>query len=84
MKSLLLAFSLFIALSPISFAAEPTAEVKLDLVAEGAMRKLGGYMPQQLKLSADKPQTLKKSPDQTSPLYGTIEFAGANPLIILD
>ena len=64
--------------------ADPTAEVKLELIPEGAMQKLGGYMPQQLKLDATRPATLKKSPDAKSPLYGSIQFAGVKHLVLLD
>src|SRR5216117_3740266 len=86
MKSLLIAHLM---LFPFFFvgivgAAQPTADVKLDLIQEGAMKKLCGYMPQQLKLSETKPEALTKSPDTISPLYGTIEFAGAKHLILLD
>jgi peroxiredoxin len=65
-------------------AADPIAEVKLELIREGAMQKLGGYMPQQLKLDSTKPATLKKSPDVTAPLYGSIQFAGVKHLVLLD
>jgi len=65
-------------------AADPTAEVKLEVVPEGAMRKLGGYMPQQLKFNTAKPATLKKGPDSKSLLYGTIQFAGVRHLVLLD
>jgi len=84
MKSLHLTLWL-IALSPIALrAADPPSDVKLDLLPEGAMRKIGNYMPQQLKLSATKPDTLKKSPDTISPLYGAIDFAGVKHLVLLD
>jgi hypothetical protein len=48
MRTLNIALSLTLAalFSPILRAAEPTAEVKLDLIPQGAMQKLGGYMPQ--------------------------------------
>src|SRR6266436_1281380 len=65
-------------------AADPTAEVKLELVPEGAMRKLCGYMPQQLKLNAAKPATVKKAADSKTALYGTIQFAGVRRLVVLD
>src|SRR2546428_212716 len=65
-------------------AADPTAEVKLELVPEGAMKKLGGYMPQQLKLNTIKPATVKKGPDSKSALYGTIQFGGVRHLVVLD
>jgi thiol-disulfide isomerase/thioredoxin len=65
-------------------AADPTAEVKLELIPEGAMRKLGGYQPQQLKLNSAKPATVKKAPDSKTALYGTIQFAGVKHLVVLD
>ena len=65
-------------------AADPTAEVKLELVPEGAMKKLGGYMPQQLKLNTIKPATVKKGPDSKSALYGNIQFGGVRHLVVLD
>jgi peroxiredoxin len=52
-------------------AAAP--EVNLKWLASDASKDLSGYMPQRLKLSADKPASLKKSPDGvTAPLYGEI------------
>jgi thiol-disulfide isomerase/thioredoxin len=65
-------------------AAEPAAEVKLELIPEGAMRKLGGYQPQQLKLNSAKPATVKKAPVSKTALYGTIQFAGVKHLVLLD
>jgi peroxiredoxin len=65
--------------------AEPqTAEVKMELMAEGAMRKIGGYQPQQLKLVTNKPATLKNGPNSKAALYGTIPFGGAKKLVVLD
>jgi thiol-disulfide isomerase/thioredoxin len=61
-----------------------TAQVKMEVMAEGAMRKLGGYMPQQLKLVALKPASLKKGPDSKSALYGAIQFGGAKHIVVLD
>jgi len=61
-----------------------TANAKLNLVAKGGMRKMGGYRPQLLKMSADKPEGLKKAPNLAAPLYGAIEFGGAPHLVVLD
>jgi len=48
-------------------------EIKLPLKESGAMQKIGYYMPQQLKLSSDRPAGLKKAPeDLVSPLFGEI------------
>ena len=65
-------------------AADPTADVKLELIPEGAMKKLGGYMPQQLKLNTSKPATVKKAPESKTALYGAIQFAGVRHLVMLD
>src|SRR5258706_4935576 len=65
-------------------AAEDTADVQMKLISSGAMQKLGGYMPQRLGLSADKPAELKKAPDLAAPLYGSIKFGGASYLVIVD
>ncbi len=64
--------------------ADETAEAKMDLLPSGAMPKLGGYRPQLLKLSADKPEDLKKCPDLGAPLYGAIRFGDKSYLIVLD
>jgi len=64
--------------------AEETAEVKMDLLPSGAMQKLGGYRPQLLKLSADKPADLKKAPDLAAPLFGAIHFGEKSYLVVLD
>jgi peroxiredoxin len=83
MKSRPLALLLITLLSSAALA-EDTAEVKMTLLKSGAMQKLGGYMPQRLELSDKKPDDLKKAPDLTSPLYGSIQFGGASYLIVLD
>src|SRR5437660_1020191 len=64
--------------------AEATAEVKMNLLPSGAMRKVGGYRPQMLTLSADKPPALKKAPQMTAPTYGSLHFGGKSYLIALD
>jgi thiol-disulfide isomerase/thioredoxin len=54
----------------------PTAtadEVQLQLLSTGATPKLGGYMPQRLTLSAEKPGAIKQLPaDLTAPLFGVL------------
>jgi len=68
-----------------SFAVAAEApQVNLSLISSDAMPKLGGYRPQQTKLSADKPADLKKAPELTAPLYGSIPFGGKSYLIVLD
>src|SRR3954452_11420034 len=64
--------------------ADDTATVNVKILESGAMPKLGGYRPQQLKLSDEKPAELKKTPDLAAPLYGSIHFGDASYLIILD
>jgi len=50
-------------------------DVNLKWQASDANKDLGGYMPQRLKLSSNKPESLKKSPDGiTTPLYGEIKM----------
>src|SRR2546430_5936343 len=61
-----------------------SAEVKMKLMPEGAMRKLGGYQPQMIKMSDTKPDALKKAPELAAPIYGSINFGGASHLIVLD
>ena len=38
------------------------ADVKLELLPTGAMPKLGGYLPQRLMLSAEKPDVVRHLP----------------------
>ena len=64
--------------------ANAEAKVDLKLLASGAMPKLGGYRPQQLKLSETKPAALKKAPELSSPRYGEIRFAGRTFIIASD
>ena len=62
--------------------------VKLEFLSEGAMPKVGGYRPMQLKLKEEKPEALKKAPELTSPLYGELTMgpkeAPSTFLIVLD
>ncbi|MDB5305184.1 MAG: thioredoxin family protein [Phycisphaerales bacterium] len=64
--------------------AEEAAEVKMSLLPSSATPKLGGYRPQLLKLTADKPAELKKAPELVAPLYGAIQFGGKLYLVALD
>jgi thiol-disulfide isomerase/thioredoxin len=63
---------------------EDTADAKMAMIATGAMRKMGGYRPQQLKMSAEKPADLKKAPEMAAPMYGSIEFGGKSYLMAID
>ncbi len=54
-------------------------EVHLDLMSSGAMKKLGGYIPQRLALTKEKPAGLKQSPgDLEAPLYGELKLGPTN------
>jgi thiol-disulfide isomerase/thioredoxin len=56
----------------------------MKLIPSGAMAKVGFYMPQRLELSADKPVGVKKAPEMTSPVYGTLMFGGKSYLLAID
>ena len=59
----------------LAVAASAAPEVNLKWLASDASKDLNGYMPQRLKLSSQKPESLKKSPDGvTTPLYGEIKI----------
>jgi peroxiredoxin len=54
--------------------------VKLRPFASGATARVGGYMPQQLRLKADRPTDLAKAPDLAAPLFGVIALGpGESP-----
>ncbi len=58
-------------------AAVPGADVNVQLkvVPKDAMPRLGGYAPQRLRLTDQRPRTLKKAPAGLSaPLYGVLEM----------
>ncbi len=48
--------------------------VKLQPLASGAMPRMGGYMPQQLRLKAEKPAGLTKAPELAAPLFGVLSL----------
>jgi peroxiredoxin len=48
--------------------------VKLQPLSSGAMPRMGGYMPQQLKLRAEKPSGLTKAPELAAPLFGVLSI----------
>jgi len=59
-------------------AAAGAQEANLKMLPTGAMRKLGGYIPQRLELSATKPDSIKKLPEGLiSPKYGLIKLGPA-------
>jgi len=50
-------------------------DVRLSLMPAGAMRKMGGYSPQRVYLSANEPVGISKAPPGLSaPLYGSFKF----------
>jgi peroxiredoxin len=56
-------------------AANAAPEVNLKWQSADANKDLAGYMPQRLKLSSTKPESLKKSPEGVStPLHGEIQI----------
>ena len=68
------------AASATAFAA-PAADgdAPLKVVPSGATRQLGGYAPQRLALSADKPAAVKKAPEGlTAPRYGVLNYGPAS------
>lgn len=75
-----------LAAAPLLAAA---ADVQLTLLPTGGMSKMGGYMPQRLALSADKPDGIKKLPaDLAAPLFGTLKLgpgdAPTSVAVVLD
>lgn len=59
-------------------AAAQAQTVTLTPIPTGAMPKLGGYSPQRLTLSADKPATITKMPEGVSaPMYGILTIGPA-------
>ena len=62
-------------ISILSVSAATAQEANLKWLGKDASKELGGYMPQRLKLSTTKPESLKKAPDGlASPLYGEIKI----------
>jgi peroxiredoxin len=59
----------------LSAARASAEEVRLPLLSTGAMPKMGGYMPQRVTLSPNKPGGITKTPgDLSAPLYGEFKF----------
>lgn len=56
-------------------------DARLELVGEGAMKVLGGYIPQRLELSAEAPKSVTKNPaglDLKHALFGALSFGPAD------
>ena len=64
------------ALALLSLAGVATAQdVNLKWIGKDASKDLGGYMPQRLKVSSTKPESLKKAPDGlATPIYGEMKI----------
>src|SRR5439155_18676257 len=82
-------FSILFALAAVSGVGLRAEEVKLKLMSSGAVKKLGGYMPQRLSLSETRPPGLKQAPEGLAkPLYGELKLgpkdAPTTFLVILD
>jgi thiol-disulfide isomerase/thioredoxin len=56
----------------------------LSLLPSGVFDKVHGYAPFGLKLSADKPKTLKMAPPALAPQYGTVKIGSHEFLLMLD
>ena len=64
--------------------ADPGQQVTLTYIPSGATAKLGGYRPQRMTLTGEKPAALTKAPaDLKAPLYGTFVL-GRDVLVIVD
>src|ERR1051325_95722 len=62
-----------------SFALAQDDPVHLKLTPDGAMKKVGNYMPQRVTLSADKPASITKLPEGlVPPVYGTPAIKGGH------
>lgn len=75
-------FSLIAASLSVAFASADGAT--LHLVAKNGMPIVGGYMPQRLALTKDKPAGLKKEPATTNPMYGVLDLVGTKHIVIVD
>ena len=56
-------------------ASARAQDVQLKLLPSGGAAKMGGYSPQRLAISAEKPESIKKLPaNLAAPLFGTLKF----------
>ncbi len=74
LKPVLFYLLLFVFAAALSLGASPgTDNITLQLLSSGATAKLGGYLPQRLALSAERPIVVKKTPaGLAAPLYGLL------------
>jgi Thiol-disulfide isomerase and thioredoxins len=71
--------------SPAARAAAADDPAPLKVVAQGASRRLGGYMPQRLALTDKQPASVTKLPaNLRAPRYGTLAFGPNTVTILLD
>lgn len=61
-----------------------TPTLDLTFQPSGVVEKIGGYAPFGVKLSATRPEGLKKAPEATAPKYGTIKVGGREFLLLID
>jgi len=65
----------------LAMAELPAEEVKFQTLSSGAMRKIGGYTPIRLELSAQKPAEAKMAPaDLVAPLYGVLKLGPSDAI----
>jgi len=63
--------------------AKPVS-MKLELMTNGAAKKIGGFMPSGVGLSPDRPAGLKQVPDMVSPQYGVLTFGATKYFVAVD
>ncbi|MGV3614571.1 MAG: TlpA family protein disulfide reductase [Fimbriimonas sp.] len=56
----------------------------LSLMPSGLFKRIGGYIPYGLKLSEERPPSLKKAPEGAKPRYGTLKVGDRSFLVLLD
>jgi thiol-disulfide isomerase/thioredoxin len=68
----------------LALGAAPQDSKGLKFLPEGAMPKIGGYRPQRLEMTSEKPATLKKAPELAAPLFGKLTIGAKEaPLEVL-
>jgi len=68
-----------LAAAPLLALAADSQDVQLKLLSSGGVSKMGGYMPQRLAISAEKPDGIKKLPaDLAAPLFGTLKLGASD------
>ena len=85
----LMGVGLVFGLAAVAAVAAQGQVQEFSLISAGAEAKIGGYRPQRLALSAERPQGVTKTPDDlAAPLYGTLTLgeapAGATFFVAVD